>query len=187
MSRNIMVDMKDYLPKYYSDSGLVENILEREAEEFILVHTHIQDILNQFFVDTATWGLAKWEEICGISIDVSKPVEQRRSVIKSKLRGAGTITIAVIKNVVDSFQNGEVTVEENFGNYEVIVTFVGKRGIPPNLDDVNKALREIVPAHLHLLFRFTYLTWEELDTANLTWDQLDALNKAWDDLEVWKP
>lgn len=179
--------MQDYLPKYYSDSRIVWNLTERESEEIVDFYVQAQDVLNQFFIDTATWGLAQWEQLCEISVNENKPIDQRRSVIKSKLRGAGTVTLAVIKNVVDSFQNGEVHIQENFGNYEVVITFIGRRGIPPNLLDVTTALREIVPAHLDLLFQFTYLRWEELDAADLTWNELEALNHTWDQLEVWKP
>ncbi|GIO53895.1 MULTISPECIES: putative phage tail protein [Paenibacillus] len=187
MLRNISSDMLEYLPKYYSDSRIVGNLTGREADEVNRLHEGIQDVLKQFFIDTATWGLDTWENICGIPHTPGKPDDQRRSVIKTKLRGAGTVTLAVIRSVVDSFENGEVDIQENFGGYEVVVTFIGKRGVPPNLNDVQKALREIVPAHLHLNFQFTYLRWEELDAADLTWEELEALGMTWDELEVWKP
>lgn len=194
LERPIRKDMFDYLPKYYalmdahdSSPGIVNNLLHQEAVEIINLNLQIKDVLRQFFIDHATWGLARWEAICGIPIDENKPEEQRRSVIKSKIRGAGTVTLAVIKNVADSFQNGEIKVEENFADYEVVITFIGKRGVPPNENDVRAALREIVPAHLNLKFQYTYLLWNELDFAQLTWDELDALNMTWDELEVWKP
>lgn len=179
--------MQDYLPNYYSHSRIVGNLLNQETVEISQLHTEIQNVLDQFFVETATWGLNKWEEICGIPTDHLKPLDQRRSVVLSRLRGTGTVTAAHIKNVTESFENGIVDVTESYANYEVMITFIGKRGVPPNLADVDRAIREIVPAHLKVVFKFTYLTWDELDTANLTWDQLEQLNKTWDELEVWKP
>lgn len=179
--------MLDALPKYYDESKIVVNLMEQEGAEIDLLHGRIQDVLNQFFIDKATWGLDYWETVCGIPVNRNKPDDQRISVIKSKLRGAGTVTLATIKNVVDSFENGEISVQENFGNYEVIITFIGKRGVPPNLKDVEQAVREIMPAHLGILFKFTYLTWNELDAANLTWDALEALGMDWDHLEIWNP
>ncbi|MFC4101717.1 YmfQ family protein [Paenibacillus xanthanilyticus] len=179
--------MLNDLPSYYADSKIVRNITAREAEELDRFHAAARDVLDQFFVETATWGLAQWERICGLPVNEGKPIDQRRSVIKSKMRGAGTVTLAVIKNVVDSYQNGEVDIQENFGGYEVVITFIGKRGVPPNLEDVEATLREIVPAHLSVKFQFTYLRWEELDAAELTWEALEALDMTWDELEVWKP
>ncbi|MBW4841166.1 MAG: YmfQ family protein [Paenibacillaceae bacterium] len=193
MVRNIQNEMMDDLPDYYmprganGKPGLVGNLITREAQELVDLNAEIREVLDQFFIDRATWGLATWEAICGIPIDEGKPQEQRRSVIKSKIRGAGTVTLAVIKEVADSFENGEIQVQENFNKYEVVITFIGKRGVPPNLPDMQNALREIVPAHLQLVFQFTYLRWEELDAAELTWEKLDALDMSWDELEVWKP
>ncbi len=179
--------MLDALPKYYADSHIVANLTSREAAELFDYQERLRDVLDQFFVLSATWGLDIWEEICGLPIQEGKPDDQRRSVILSKMRGAGTVTVPVIHEVVDAFENGEVSVREDFENYEVVVTFIGKRGRPPNVDDVKDAVREILPAHLNVRFEYTYLRWEELDAAALTWDRLDAMNMTWDDLEVWKP
>lgn len=179
--------MQDYLPRYYDDSKIVANILDREATEFDTLDAEIKAVVDQFFIDTATYGLARWEKICGIPTDETKPIDQRRSVVKSKLRGVGTVTVALIKSVAESYDNGEVDVTEDSANYTIKVTFVGTRGVPANLQDTQNALREIIPAHLAIQFEFTYLTWDELDAANLTWDELDALNLTWDQFEVWKP
>ncbi|WP_235847555.1 YmfQ family protein [Paenibacillus tuaregi] len=187
MPREIKQDMQDYLPKYYADSKIVQHLLVQESDEIMEYHKKVRDLLNQFFVETATWGLSRWEAICGIPVLESKPEDQRRSLIKSKLRGSGTVTVPVIKSVVDSFENGQIDVQENFEKYEVVITFIGTRGIPANLDDVKAAVREIVPAHLGINYQFTYLRWEELDEAKLTWEQLEAMNKNWNQLEVWKP
>jgi len=191
--RDLEKDMADYLPKYYalhdneSQPGITGNLITQETKELLELNRRILDVLEQFFVERATWGLAYWENICGIPVDETKPWDQRRSVIKSKLRGAGTVTLAVIKDVADSFENGEIRVEEIFSEYKVVITFIGTRGIPPNEPDMRQVLREIIPAHLELEFRYTYLTWDELDAADLTWDELEALNMTWDQLEVWKP
>lgn len=191
--RDLEKDMVDYLPTYYAlhdnegQPGITSNLITQETKELLELNLRILDVLEQFFVESATWGLAYWENICGIPVDETKPWDQRRSVIKSKLRGAGTVTLAVIKDVADSFENGEIRVEEIFSEYKVVITFIGTRGKPPNEPDMRQVLREIIPAHLELEFRYTYLTWDELDAADLTWDELEALNMTWEQLEVWKP
>jgi hypothetical protein len=181
---SIRRDIGDYLPHYYRDSRTVDNLLNVEATEFADLNAEIADVLAQFYIDTATWGLANWERICGLLTDETKPIEQRRSVIKSKLRGVGTVTAAMIKNVAESFDNGEVAVIEDNATYTVTIKFVSTRGEPANLDDIQNALREIIPAHLAVNFSFTYMTWNALDAKALTWDDLDALNLTWDEFEV---
>lgn len=193
LKRDIALDMADYLPKYYAlqgnegGPGITGNLITQETKELIDLNWGILDVLKQFFVEHATWGLSLWENVCGIPVDESKPYDQRRSVIKSKLRGAGTVTLEVIKNVADSYENGEIKVEEIFSQYKVVITFIGTRGKPPNEADMRQVLREIIPAHLELDFRYTYLIWDELDAADLTWDELEAMHMTWDQLEVWKP
>ncbi|WP_410772186.1 putative phage tail protein [Fontibacillus sp. BL9] len=193
LKRDISRDMLDYLPHYYAlhdnddKPGIAGNLIRQETNEIIGFNHLILDVLRQFFIEHASWGLARWENLCGIPVDESKPYDQRRSVIKSKLRGAGTVTLEVIKNVADSFENGEIKVEEIFSKYQVVITFIDTRGKPANEPDMRTALREIIPAHLELAFHYTYLIWDELDAADLTWDELEALNMTWDELEIWKP
>lgn len=182
----IRKDVIDYVPRWYEQFPEVIEILDARAEEFIKLNTEIKDVLDQFFVDRATWGLDAWEKVFGITHSEPRSYEERRSVIKSQMRGAGTTTLTMIKSVAESYDGGEVEVENDPENYVVTVTFIGTRGVPSNLSDTERALREIVPAHLAIEFKFTYLNWNELDAANLTWDELDALNLTWDEFERYR-
>ncbi|AZU64884.1 phage portal protein [Neobacillus mesonae] len=178
--------MFEYMPREYADYRESMAMVQAEAGEFEKLNDKVRDVLDQFFIDTATWGLANWERIFGIVADESKPLEQRRSVIKSKLRGYGTVTAAFIKNVAESFENGAVDVVEDAANYTVKITFIDTRGVPGNLDDIKKALRDIIPAHLAISFEFTYLRWSEFDAKNYTWSTLEAKALTWDQFERLK-
>ncbi len=109
---------------------------------------------------------------------------ERRAVIKSKQRGYGTVTVSLIKNVAESYANGTVEVTEQFELYQFTISFIDTRGIPPNLDDLKEVIEKIKPAHLAVIYTFTYLNWDELDAKNLTWDELDAKNLTWDEFET---
>jgi uncharacterized protein YmfQ (DUF2313 family) len=158
---SIRRDIGDYLPQYYRDSRTVDNLLNAEATELADLNAEIADILAQFFIDTATWGLPNWERICGITTDETKPIDQRRSVLKSKLRGVGTVTVTLIKSVAEAFANGEVAVTEDNPSYTVNIRFISEIGRPENISDVQNALREIIPAHLNITYSFRYLTISE--------------------------
>ena len=88
----------------------------------------------------------------------------------------------MIKNVSESFSNGEVNIIENNLNYSFIVKFVGMLGIPPNMDDLQAAIEEIKPAHLTFTFEYTYTAWE--DVKKLTWGQVAT--GTWEDLKTRK-
>lgn len=182
LTRNIERDMFDYMPREYEDFRESRALMTTEAAEFERVHDQVADVLAQFFIDTATWGLANWEQIVGVTADESKPIEQRRSVVKSKLRGVGTVSVGLIKNVVESWYGGEVEVTQVPAQYLVTVEFVSSYGVPENLADVEKILRDIIPAHLQLVFAFKFVLYRELTDRpyktliDLTYDQLMTTN-----------
>lgn len=185
-NRPIRQEMYDYLPPYYREIREVQGIIDPESNEFERLNDEIRDVLAQFFVETATWGLEYWERVFGIEHTEPRTIEERRDVIKSRMRGAGVTTVTLVKEVASAYDGGKVEVTENNAEYEVIIKFVDTRGVPSNLEDTKQALREIIPAHLAIRFEFMYLVWDELDSAAITWDQLDALGLTWDELETYR-
>ncbi|MEG0775504.1 YmfQ family protein [Clostridium sp.] len=173
-----------YMPLYYRKSKIIDNINSSNALELNRFHSRLDNILNQFFIDKADFTLERWESELGLDVNNNLNVDYRRSRIKSKLRGQGTVTVSLIRNVAESFSNGEVDLIENNAAYEFTIKFVGVKGIPPNMEDLKKAIEEIKPAHLNYKFEYTYLTWDEFEKYNRTWDQWDVLNLTWDELEV---
>ncbi|TDQ35292.1 putative phage tail protein [Aureibacillus halotolerans] len=173
------------LPQFYETSREFNNLLDSQADGLEIIQKDINSVLDQFFVDSATWGLAQWEK--GLSITPSKTAtnRERRSVIKSKLRGSGTTTIGLVKNVAEAY-TGEVDVEEKYTVYEITIKFVGTLGVPTNLEDCKNALREIIPAHLALSFEFIYTTWDSMDAYSLAFDGLDALSLDWTEFETYE-
>lgn len=130
-------------------------------------------------------GLDRWESELGLPSYQSKPIDQRRSVIKSKLLGVGTVTKGMIQRVAESYDHGEVDVYQEDALYTVFVHFISTRGVPPNLSDIQKAIQEISPAHLAIHFKFTYLTWDELDGLDLRWNGVEELELTWNEFEVY--
>jgi len=139
------------------------------------VNHSIQDFIDQCFIETATWGLAYWEDTVGVLTDVLKDINQRRSVVKAKVRGSGTVTVQFIKNVASSYSNGDVDILEHPSIYSFEVKFVGTRGIPPNLPDLQASINQIKPAHLAVTYTFVYTTWDQVkivkwsDVKTSTW------------------
>lgn len=174
----------DNMPSYYANSVVMTNLTGAEDNELARFDQDIQTTLDQFFVNTAEYTLDRWEKEFGIKTNPTKPLAERRSVIKSKMRGSGTITVSLIENVAESYDGGDVAVTEQPELYQFTVTFVDTRGIPPNLDDLKEAIEQIKPAHLAVIYSFSYLVWNELDTKVWTWNDLDAQTLTWDELEV---
>ncbi|MCQ4086683.1 putative phage tail protein [Saccharibacillus sp. JS10] len=158
---------------------------ETKGQEMDLLYAALDETLDQFFVRTATWGLELWERELDIEVDPAKPIEQRRSVVESKLRGGGVFSGKMVRNVAAAYERGSVDVTFKPEEWSFTITFVGTRGLPPNLDDLKEAIENIKPAHLMVEYAFTYLIWKELDSKKLTWNQFDELHQTWNELEVW--
>ncbi|SMB97929.1 hypothetical protein SAMN00808754_2032 [Thermanaeromonas toyohensis ToBE] len=177
-------EMLTYLPRYYETSRVMKAILQAQGSEFDKLRQALDEVLNQFFVSTATWGLERWEKELGLPPAEDQPESERRDRIISRLRGYGTATIYVVKKVAESYDKGAVDVIEDFEGYTVTIRFVDTTGVPPNLEDLKAAVRAVVPAHLDLKYEFNYFIWDEWDAKNETWDAFDSLALTWDQLEV---
>jgi hypothetical protein len=184
--RDIQQDIVDYLPRYYNAFQQIMGAALTEGNESIRMFAKLRELLDQFYVISATWGLSRWEQFLGITVDENKPIDQRRSVVISKLRGIGVANVALIQNVAESYFGGEVEVGEDNANYTVVVTFVGEHGIPQNLSDIENAIREIVPAHLAINYVFTYMTFGDLTGYGLTFGDITTKNLTFYDFGRYK-
>lgn len=179
--------IKSYIPGWIAEKEPIQSVLSSLGHDTGAAADAIKDTLAQCFVDTATWGLKYWEEYLGIPVNQNKPVGYRRSVVKSKLRGAGTTTADLIETIAESYQNGDVDIIEDPRQKKVQVRFNGIYGIPPNMEDFNAALDRIIPAHLFIEYLYSYLTWEQLDATAMTWAELDEMQMTWEQFETWNP
>lgn len=150
-------ELFSYLPTYYEASRVMQADLDAKGRELDDLYLALDDTLAQFFVRSATWALERWEVELGISIDLAKPLEQRRSVVESKLRGSGEFSGRLIKNVAEAYNGGKVDVTFQPSEWGFTVKFIDTIGIPPNLEDLKKAIEDIKPAHLSVEYKFKYL------------------------------
>lgn len=175
------IDLMQYLPWYEQDSQVFKEILGSAGEELCVLEYYIKDLEQQYFIDTATWGLAIYEKELGLNTNLNLSYEERREIINAKLLGSGTTTKQMIINTAQAFSGGEVDVLELTSEYKFIVQFIGVKGIPRNMQSFIEMLETIKPAHLTYEFKYTYTVWDMIDS---TWDGLS--NKTWDDLKVYE-
>ncbi len=178
-----MSQLLSLLPEFYATSPETADLQNAFDLTIAEAEAARDDCARQLDVNTATWGLSLWEAAYGITPNVSKSDAYRRTRIISKMRGAGTTTAALIQNVAESFSNGAVEVVETPKEYRFDVKFIGRYGVPPNMDDLTAAINRIKPAHLAYVYIYTYMVWRMLDALALDFTQLDALGLDWDGFE----
>ena len=152
----------------------------RQGGSVISEEYAMEDMVSQCFIMTATWGLERWEKIFGVSASPSLSYEQRREVLVAKLRGQGTTTVQMIRDVAAAFSGGEVEVTEDNPNHRFIVSFTSTKGIPENMQGFISMLEEIKPAHLAYEFKYWLTTWDELK--NFNWNGLKVT--TWDGIKT---
>lgn len=156
------------LPSFY-DNYITKPIQNSFTVEADLINDKVEKTLEQFFVDSATYGLDKWEKMLGISKN-NNDIQTRRENIKAKMRSRGTTTIDVIKNICEAYSNGVVDIIVNHSDYSFVIDFIGSIGVPKAFDELDKTINEIKPCHLAHSYKFNYNT--HADLSKFTHEQL---------------
>lgn len=158
--RKRTVDISTYLPAFLSKSAEYKAGLDVESEEHERMRTALIDVENQFNVKTAEWGLDLWEELLGIAADRTKSIEERRTIAQGKLVKPGSVTVDFLKKLIDVYlKNGKSDVIEYPKDYAVKIVFPGNG--TRQIKDIEKTVREYIPAHLG--WRYKALVTVKLD------------------------
>ena len=172
--------MREYLPSYYRKSKVMNQLMDSLELEYERLKQEVELTENQFFVLLADKNISNHEVDVGITPDPSADLETKRGRVLSKLRGTGTVTKTMMKNVAASFVNGEIEIIEYASEYLFAVKFMSKQGVPYNLADIQKVIEDIKPAHLVVEYIFTYRLWQDVlntlsdwsETRSYTWENL---------------
>lgn len=172
-----MIDAMEKLPEeVYHGEEHVRCFQEAVRVQIENVQAARDDLMLQLRPSTATWGLTIYEKQYGVTPDVTKPRDQRLSRWRAKRRGQGTTTKELIELMASSFSGGEVAVTEHTAEYLVEIMFVGTWGVPPNIEDFEQSIREVLPAHLDIRLTYRYLTFGTLTAQNMAFSGISALN-----------
>ncbi len=170
--------MIEKMPGYYRKSKVMTQLCKSIENEFERLNDEITLTENQFFVILSDRDIKNHEEDVGLVPDTSADIETRRGRVLSKLRGTGTVTKTMMKNVSKSFVNGDIEIIEYPSKYCFAVKFTSKTGVPYNLDDIKAMIEEIKPAHLAVEYIFTYRLWQDISDEIQIWTT--AKNYSWE-------
>ena len=166
------------MPGYYRKSKVMNDLVQSIENEFERLKTETALTENQFFVILSDRDIKNHEEDVGLVPDASADIETRRGRVLSKLRGTGTVTKTMMKNVAASFVNGDIEIIEYPSEYCFAVKFTSKTGVPYNIADIQAMIEEIKPAHLAVEYIFTYRLWQDILDEIQIWNT--AKNYSWE-------
>ena len=156
------------LPSFY-DKYITKLIEDSSCVHTNSINDEVENTLNQFFVDSATFGLDYWEKMLGISKN-NNDIQTRRENIKAKMRSRGTTSIEVIKNICEAYYNGVVEINVDHNNYSFEIVFISTIGVPLSFEELDRVINEIKPCHLAHSYKFNYNT--NKDISKYTHEQL---------------
>lgn len=166
------------MPGYYRKSKVMNDLIHSIENEFERLKSETILTENQFFVILSDRDIKNHEEDVGLVPDTSADIETRRGRVLSKLRGTGTVTKTMMKNVAASFVNGDIEIIEYPSEYCFAVKFTSKTGVPYNIADIQAMIEEIKPAHLAVEYIFTYRLWQDILDEIQIWTT--AKNYSWE-------
>lgn len=176
-----MFNLIELYPEHLQNKTISE-ILKVEQYQLELEEKSIDNLIREFFIDTATFSLDTWAKFAGIEDDPLLELDIRRSNIKAALKSKETTTVEVIKSIAESYSNGTCEIIEDYANYKFTVKFISIVGVPKKINEIRKIIDKVKPAHLNYDFEFKYRTWGDIKRLGKTWNEWKALGKTWKDL-----
>lgn len=156
------------LPSYERKNALMNEILLAAAIKFDSLTTDQNENEYELFIDTAVKSLFIHARDLGISIGSGLTLAEQRELITAYYRATFEQTNdETIKSVASSFSGGKVELNPTNKDGVFEIKFVDVLGIPSNMEGLKSALNVIIPAHLELVYKFSYLLIRDVDQMTL--------------------
>lgn len=149
--RRTPVKTLKHLPKFLPTDNDLKNTALISDDEHEKLRLDILDVKNQFFVETATWGLSDWERVLDLSVKENASIEDRRIQILLKLQGLNTVSETFMNNLINMFcedKSGYIIQHNPEYWFEVVLN--GNQKL--DLDSLSDAIETYKPAHLGYIY-----------------------------------
>lgn len=145
--RQKMVDILAYLPKFLQKSPLFKGTNDADNREHETIRLDLQDLLNQFFIKSATWGLERWEDLVGIKTDTTKSLESRRDAVIAKLQNPESVTETFLTNLINRYIADKAGYIISYpSEYRIEVLYHGGQVL--DYENLRKSINTYIPAHI---------------------------------------
>lgn len=150
--RNDKVDISRYLPKFLAKDKVMFRALLACSAQHEKQRLLLDDLSDQFFVQTATWGLAEWERLVDITPPDGADIASRRAAVLLKLRKPPSVTVAFLKKLINQYiadKSGTVTDHPETYSADFDIPLLDKK----NLAGLTRDVRVYIPAHIGPVYK----------------------------------
>ena len=151
------MQLRNLVPREIIEIKDIEEIYKSQQVQLDKSEVDIHDLLNQFSVNTCTWGIVLWEKFIGILSDSSKSLEERKARVLAKIRGQGTTTIEAIKNICNAYADNTEVVEHT-SEYWFELLLESYNGFLTDIESLYNTITEVKPAHLGVKYKLIATT-----------------------------
>lgn len=142
------------------------------------------DILSQCNLDTATWGLALWEDRLSLTPPATLDDEGRRELIRTRLRGGGPVNAAYLSQLASAIVGQPVRATEHNPEAWLELTW-NHPGYPSAYAALMAEILRLIPAHVEPVLVPYWARWRDLHAGQVTMGQLDRM--TWAQVHVYEP
>lgn len=158
-------EMFAYLSWYYGNSRIMQSVQDSQGFEIDSARMALEEILKQYYADTASWGIERWEKELAVTPPENADIALRRALVKAKLLRPAVMTPTQIQAIINQFVLGQ-----SARVIEIPQTYTFRIDIPLGdllwKNEMRQALEEAKPAHLGYAIRYTVFSGLD-DTATM--------------------
>lgn len=145
--RQKVVDILDYLPQFLQKSPLFKGANDADSKEHETIRLDLHDLLDQFFIESASWGLEQWEDLVNIKTNTTKSLESRRDAVIAKLRKPASVTETFLTNLINRYITDKAGYIISYpSEYRIEILYHGGQILDYN--SLRKSINTYIPAHI---------------------------------------
>lgn len=181
-------EIKRFYPSWYANVKEMDAIWRTQGLQLDAIRAALERIISNSYIATADAStIAGLERFLGISPGVTQSLEERRQVIASSFRGAGShIGATEIREIVSQFTQ-EATVTIGFADGTIEVTIQKPYDSTCNYLNCYTVLSNSIPAHLMLDMRVIALLQHKASIYTGIAMRTTKKIQLWMDAVVWDP
>ncbi|MCM1192724.1 MAG: YmfQ family protein [Acetatifactor muris] len=140
------------VPPFVAQMREMAELFMAEQPEIDRMERELTELLQQFYIKTATYSLEQWEDEFGIERNSALTMMQRRARVLAKLNSNPPATVKMLENLVFQILSANaVTIVEYPAEYCFDI-YVNSDYLVETFDIADEAVRLARPAHLSYKF-----------------------------------
>lgn len=164
--RQAAINILRYLPEFLAKDKTFKATNDADSREHNTIRIDLQELLDQFFIISSTYGLADWENLVGIETDPTLDLDARRQAVMAKLQNPESVTEAFLTELINRYiadKSGTVTYRSEMYSADFNVPLLNKE----NMAGMTRDVRIYIPAHIGTVYKAHTLTGVENHIAML--------------------